>query len=52
MQLVVDAGIALLSVAHRPSVARFHQFVLRLRRDGTHELTPIEPAHGIEASGH
>lgn len=47
MQLVVDAGIALLSVAHRPSVARFHQFVLRLRRDGTHALAPIDPATGL-----
>jgi ABC-type uncharacterized transport system fused permease/ATPase subunit len=41
LQLLKDAGMVLLSVAHRPSVACFHDFKLRLRRDGTHDLTPI-----------
>lgn len=46
MQLVVAAGITMLAVAHRPSVRPYFQLLLRMRRDGQHELGPMVPDTG------
>lgn len=48
MQLVVDAGIAMLSVAHRESVMRFHQLHLHMRRDGTYSVEPVSAAPELQ----
>ena len=41
MQAVSDLGVAMLSVAHRESVQRFHQQMLAVGHGGQLELTII-----------
>jgi ATP-binding cassette, subfamily D (ALD), member 4 len=40
-QSIRDAGIAFISVAHRPSTLRFHHSILKLTGDGTWSLEPV-----------
>ena len=41
MQRLLDEEIAILSIAHRPSVVRYHQLMLTMETDGTFTPTPL-----------
>jgi putative ATP-binding cassette transporter len=41
MQSVIDEEIAVLTIAHRPSVVRYHQLMLTMEADGTFTPTPL-----------
>ena len=41
MQLLVDDEIGLLTIAHRPSVVRYHQLMLTMETDGSTTTTPL-----------
>lgn len=41
MQRVLDEEIAVLTIAHRPSVVRYHQLMLTMEEDGTFTPTPL-----------
>jgi len=41
MQRVLDEEISLLTIAHRPSVVRYHQLMLTMEMDGTFTPTPL-----------
>ena len=41
MQRVLDEEIALLTIAHRPSVVRYHQLMLTMEPDGSTTTTPL-----------
>ncbi len=43
-QQLHDSGATLISVSHRPNVARFHTQVLELCGDGSWHITPVEDA--------
>ena len=43
-QQLHDSGATLISVSHRPNVARFHNQVLELCGDGSWHVTPVEDA--------
>jgi len=43
MQRVVDAKIARLTVAHRPSLIRYHEQLIEMHTDGTVTTTALEP---------
>lgn len=44
MRLVQTAGIAVISVAHRPSLLKFHDMKLTLGEGGMHTLVPVTQA--------
>lgn len=41
MQRIVDEEIAMLTIAHRPSVVRYHQLMLTMETDGSFTRTPL-----------
>ena len=41
MQRILDEEIAILTIAHRPSVVRYHQLMLTMESDGTFTATPL-----------
>ena len=41
MQRILDEEIAILTIAHRPSVVRYHQLMLTMELDGTFTPTPL-----------
>ena len=41
MQRILDEEIAVLTIAHRPSVVRYHQLMLTMEADGTFTPTPL-----------
>ena len=41
MQRIIDEEIAVLTIAHRPSVVRYHQLMLTMESDGTFTPTPL-----------
>ena len=41
MQRLLDEEVALLTIAHRPSVVRYHQVMLTMDSNGTFTLTPL-----------
>lgn len=41
MQRVLDEEIAILTIAHRPSVVRYHQLMLTMELDGSFTPTPL-----------
>ena len=41
MQRIIDEEIAMLTIAHRPSVVRYHQLMLTMELDGTFTPTPL-----------
>ena len=41
MQRILDEEIAILTIAHRPSVVRYHQLMLTMEHDGTFTPTPL-----------
>jgi putative ATP-binding cassette transporter len=41
MQRVLDEEIALLTIAHRPSVVRYHQLMITMDMDGNFTSTPL-----------
>ena len=41
MQRIVDEEIAILTIAHRPSVVRYHQLMLTMEADGSFTPTPL-----------
>ncbi|KAL1495675.1 hypothetical protein AB1Y20_016540 [Prymnesium parvum] len=41
MGLISDAGIGMLTIAHRPSVVRFHQQMVLVNSDGSFVWTPL-----------
>jgi len=41
MQRILDEDIAILTIAHRPSVVRYHQLMLTMETDGTFTPTPL-----------
>ena len=41
MQRMLDEEVAILTIAHRPSVVRYHQLMLTMESDGTYNPTPI-----------
>ena len=41
MQRVLDEEIAVLTIAHRPSLVRWHQIMLTMESDGTFTPTPL-----------
>jgi len=41
MQLLVDEEIAMLTIAHRPSLVRYHQKMLTMNSDGTFDIAPL-----------
>jgi len=43
MQRVVDARIARLTVAHRPSLVRYHQHLIEINADGSTDTIALEP---------
>ena len=47
-ECLLEAGITLLSIAHRPEVRRFHQLELQLAGDGSGawKLVPLGSSHG------
>ena len=47
-ECLLEAGITLLSIAHRPEVRRFHQLELKLAGDGSGawKLVPLGSSHG------
>ena len=50
-ECLLEAGITLLSIAHRPEVRRFHQLELQLAGDGSGawSLVPLEPPRPVDA---
>ena len=41
MQRILDEEISILTIAHRPSVVRYHQLMLTMESDGTFTPTPL-----------
>ena len=41
MQRMLDEEIAVLTIAHRPSVVRYHQLMLTVEADGSCSQTPL-----------
>lgn len=41
MQRILDEEIAILTIAHRPSIVRYHQLMLTMETDGTFTPTPL-----------
>jgi len=41
MQSLVDEDISFLTIAHRPSVVRFHDVLLQMEPDGSSSITPL-----------
>ena len=41
MQRILDEEISILTIAHRPSVVRYHQLMLTMEHDGTFTPTPL-----------
>ncbi len=57
-QALLDAGVTLISVGHRPTIARFHQQVLRLQGSNAAQAAgnavqtwDLVPATGLAAAG-